>query len=176
MREFGDICQLGYVVADVDASVDAWSKQLDVGPWTIFRNVTLTCLYHGNPSAPRIDVALGYRGAMQIELIQQKNTSNSPYRRMIEQQNYGLHHTAFLSDAIDDDIERGRAVGLEPVCDIQQPDGTHYAYLQSSELGEHIYLELLGATDALKRMFQQGVNAAAHWDGSVGPTEIDMQT
>lgn len=175
MREFGDICQLGYVVADVDASVDAWSRQLDVGPWTIFRNVTLTCHYRGKPSDPLIDVALGYRGSMQIELIQQKDASDSPYRRMIEQQTYGLHHTAFLSEAIDEDIERGRSVGLEPVCDIRMPDGTHYAYLQSSELGDHIYLELLGATDTLKDMFKQGIAATADWDGTTGPTEIDMQ-
>lgn len=176
MREFGDIRQLGYVVADLDASVDAWSKQLDVGPWTIFRNVTLTCEYRGEPSAPLIDVALGYRGAMQIELIQQKNDAASPYRRMIEQGNHGLHHTAFLSDAIAEDVERGLAAGFDLVCDIRMPDGTRYAYLQSPELGDNTYFELLEATPAMQEMFRQGMDAAVEWRGDTGPTEFNMQS
>lgn len=72
MQGLGDIRQLGYVVADLDASIAAWSNQLGVGPWTVIRNVTLNCTYRGQPSEPLIDVALSYRGAMQIELIQKK--------------------------------------------------------------------------------------------------------
>lgn len=175
MHEFGDIQQLGYVVADLDASVRAWSTQLEIGPWSIFRNVTLTCEYRGSPSAPLIDVALAFRGAMQIELIQQKDESDSPYRRMIEQQSYGLHHFAFLSEAIHDDIETARGTGLQTVCDIRMPDGSRYAYLQSEALGNEVYIEIMEATPAMKAMFQTGPTTAAEWDGDTLPTEFDMQ-
>lgn len=93
---------------------------------------------------------------------------------MIETGFYGLHHTAFLSDAIDDDIERANTLGLELVCDIPMPDGARYAYLQSAELGEDIYIELLEATVMMKTLFKQGMGAAERWRDDTGPTELDM--
>ena len=178
-RGFGDIRQLGYVVADIDQAINAWTTQLAVAPWTVFRNVTLHCEYLGSPSQPIIDVAMAYRGEMQIELIQQKNDVPSPYRAMIESGRYGLHHTAYLSADIHGDIQRAQAQGLESVCDINMPDGARYAYMQSPDLGADVYIEFLQATLIMKTMFRRGIFAAAEWQQQAGTPakalDIDMR-
>src|SRR5882757_10225347 len=92
----GPIRQLGYVVENLDHAVQAWSAALGIGPWTIIRNVPLHSIYCGRSSQPLIDIALGYSGEMQIELIKQNNHAPSPYRPFIERGQYGLHHTAYV--------------------------------------------------------------------------------
>jgi hypothetical protein len=173
-RAFGDIRQLGYVVADLDASVRAWSRQLGVGPWTVFRNVPLQAHFRGEASTPLIDVAMSYRGPMQIELIQQRNDAPSPYRAMIENRRYGLHHTAYLSEHIENDVRRALAAGFGLACDIRMPGGGRYAYLQSPALGEDIYVELLEATPQIVALYNSGMADAASWDGTGDPTVIDF--
>ncbi len=179
VQGFGDIRQLGYVVADIDRAVDVWARQLGVAPWTIIRNVRLNCEYRGQPSQPLIDVALSYRGDMQIELIQQKNTAPSPYRKMIESGTYGLHHTAYLSRDIHADIARSQGQGLALVCDINMPDGARYAYMQSPELGDDVYLEFLQATIMMKAMFRRGIAAAEKGQSASRaarkPVELDLK-
>jgi hypothetical protein len=171
---FGDIRQLGYVVQDLGRAVETWTTQLGVGPWTIIRDITLQSVYRGEPSAPLVDIALAYRGDLQIELIEQRNTAPSPYRPYIERGHYGLHHTAFLSERIDADVGRAEAAGLEVVCDIRMPMGGRYVYLQSAGLGSQLYVELLEATPMLTQMFAQGIAAAAAWDGSGEPVVVDF--
>jgi len=173
-RGFGAVRQLGYIVENLEASVQAWSEQLGVGPWTIIRNVPLHSVYRGQPSTPLIDLALSYRGDVQVELIQQLNDAPSPYRAYIEQGRYGLHHTAFLCEQIEADVQRAEAQGLQVVCDIRMPTGGRYVYLQSPQLGEHLFIELLEATPQVLGMFAEGSAAAAAWNGRGGPTVIDF--
>ncbi|MGH8460998.1 MAG: VOC family protein [Stenotrophobium sp.] len=170
----GHIRQLGYIVEDVDGAVAAWSTRLKVGPWLIIRNVPLQAVYRGLSSVPVIDCAFAYRGEMQIELIQQKNDAASPYRAFIEQGRYGLHHTAFLSEQIADDVKRLQQAGLTLACDINMPTGGRYVYFDAAVPGEQTYIELLELTPALKQMFEQGMPAAASWDGRGAPTVIDF--
>ena len=101
---WGNVRQLGIVVENLDQAVAAWTRHQRVGPWLIMRNVTLPAVYRGQPTAPRIDIGFGYRGDLQIELIQQTNDAPSPYREFIDRGRYGLHHYAFLSDRIDDQV------------------------------------------------------------------------
>ena len=174
MSGFGNIRQLGYVVRDLRQAVDTWRSQIGVGPWMIIQNIALTCTYRGEPSVPLIDIALGYRGDMQIELIEQRNEAPSPYRPYIERGHYGLHHTAFLSERVDADVGRAESLGMQVVCDIRMPMGGRYVYLQSPGLGSQLYIEFLEATPALREMFAQGIAAAATWDGSGEPVVIDF--
>jgi methylmalonyl-CoA/ethylmalonyl-CoA epimerase len=169
----GEVRQLGYVVENLERSVEAWTGRLGVGPWTLIRNIPLHCVYRGVPSEPLIDIALGYRGAVQIELIQQKNDAPSPYRPYIERGDYGLHHTAFISGQIEEDVRRAQGVGLKLVCDIGMPSG-RYVYFEPAVPGERGFIELLEGTPAMLGMFEQGMRAAAEWTGGGEPAVIDF--
>lgn len=172
---WGPVRQLGYVVQNLDQAVEAWSRQLGVGPWTIMRNVELSSVYRGEPSRPVIDLALAYRGEQQIELIQQTNDAPSPYRPFIERGHYGLHHFAFLAEQIDEAAAQGQAAGLQMVCDIRMPGGNgRYVYFASPVQGEQTYVELLQATGMMKQMFAAGMLASKEWQGELKPMVFDL--
>jgi methylmalonyl-CoA/ethylmalonyl-CoA epimerase len=171
---FGNVRQLGYVVEALDEAIAAWSRKLGLGPWTIIRNVPLQMTYLGKQSQPVIDVALAFRGDVQIELIQQKNEAASPYRGFIEERRFGLHHIAFLVDDANAEIARAQHQGLELVCDIRMPTGGRYVYFKSPAPGETTFIEFLENNEQMKQMFAQGITAAAGWNGEGEPMVIDF--
>jgi len=162
-NDFGAIRQLGYLVENIEVAVDAWMDSLHVGPWTIIKNVPLACTYLGRPSQPVIDIALSYRGDIQIELIQQINEEPSPYTSYFQQKKFGLHHTAYISDDISGTLQQAENLGHRIVCDINMPGSGRYVYTQVDALGEDVFIEFLEATPTMLKMFQQGVPAAAQW-------------
>jgi len=172
--DFGPVRQLGYVVDDLGRAVEAWTRRLGVGPWTLIRNIPLHCHYFGKPSEPSIDIALAYRGEVQIELIRQTNEAPSPYLPFQRRGDYGLHHTAFLSARIDQDVARAEAAGLHLVCDIRMPTGGRYVYFEAPVPGERGFIELLEATPQMLGMFERGIAAAAAWDGSGEPLDLEF--
>ena len=173
-NQFGPIRQLGYLVKDIDAAVQAWMQHQGVGPWMIIKNVPLNCTYKGEKTQPMIDIALAYQGDMQIELIQQTNDQPSPYLYYFKQQIYGLHHTAYLCDDVDSAVNTAESYGHEVICDIRMSDGGRYVYTQIEALGENIFVEFLSATDRMKGMFTEGIKAAKAWTGNTDVTVIDM--
>ena len=158
---FGGIRQLGYVVADLDATIDEWRRRKGIGPWTIMRNVCLNAVYRGAPSRPLIDIALAYSGDVQIELIQQRNDAPSPYRARIQAHRYGLHHFAFLCADIADDVRRAESLGWQVVCDIRMPGSGRYVYLQSARFGDDFHIEFLEASPVMRRIFAVGMAETA---------------
>lgn len=172
----GPIRQLGYVVENVDAAVEAWQAALHVGPWTIIRNIELSCVHRGKPSKPLVDVALSYRGEQQIELIQQRNNAVSPYLPFIERGHFGLHHTAFLSDRMDEDIAELETRGMKRVCDIRMPGpgAGRYVYFASPIPGEQTFIELLESTLLVRTMFADGMADAREWQGQGRPISLNV--
>ena len=168
---FGRVRQLGHVVADIDEAMQEWVGQ-GVGPWMVMRRVHLNAVYKGQPSVPVIDVALAYKGDVQIELIRQHNTAPSPYLATIEQGSYGLHHLACLCDVIDADVDAALERGLQMVCDIHMM-GSRYVYLFDAERDE--YVELLPNSLMMRGMFAQGMRATRRWNkASAIPKQIDI--
>lgn len=58
-----------------------------------------------------MDVALGYQGDMQIELVAVTNNAPSPYRTEEGQGLSGLHHLARIVDDLDAAVTEGRIRG-----------------------------------------------------------------
>ncbi len=174
LARLGPVRQLGYVVEDLNAAVAAWQHQLGIGPWTILSGITLQCAFEGQASQPRIDIALAYRGEMQIELIQQHNDAPSPYLQHREHRQFGLHHTAFLSSDIDADVAALQAAGLTLACDIRMPMSGRYVYFRSPVAGEHSYIEVLEATAMMRQMFASGMARAQDWQGPAEPLHLSL--
>lgn len=170
--EFGPVRQLGHVVEDIAASIKAWEQQ-GVGPWLWMRNVRLKCSYLGGPSRPLIDVALSYRGDMQIELIQQHNDAPSPYLQTRDSGAFGLHHQAHLCPSVHRSVKQAEAAGMTVLCDIRMA-GSRYVYLQSGNAKEQ-YVELLPASLMMRSMFKRGAAASARWQGRGAPLVFDLK-
>jgi len=172
-RGFGPIRQLGYLVPDLDSAIDAWTRGFGVAPWTKLVGIALPATYRGAETIVRMEIALAYRGEVQIELIRQLDDAPSPYRSFIDAGRYGLHHVAHLSGDVEADVEHAVAAGLAVVFDIRMPDGGRYVYLEMPGLHD-VFVELLAATPTMLGMFEQGMAAAAVWDGTPRVSTIDV--
>lgn len=159
----GPVRQLGYVVDDIERWMEAMTRQMGLGPWTVFKHVELDCVYRGIKGNPRIHVALAYRGDLQIELIQPLDDEDSPYKHFAVRRQFGLHHTAFLCEDIERDVHNLTAAGLRKICDIQMPSGMgRYVYFESDLFGDGYYIELLEATGMMMNLYAAGVAAVGH--------------
>ncbi|MXO74336.1 VOC family protein [Altererythrobacter aerius] len=165
----GAIDQIGHVTADLDAAVAMWTSHLGVGPWTVYRNVRLTGDYRGLPADVTIDVALGYRGTVQIELIQPTSDAPSPYRDDDGTLREGVHHLAWVVEDFDTAVALLGAHGLAPVFKA----GNSASQVAYFEPAPGVVWELI-AGEGMRAMMDAGMAAAAGWDGRDPVTEIDL--
>lgn len=165
----GAIDQIGYVTADLDAAVAQWTQKLGVGPWTVFRNVSLPGVYRGEPTEVTIDVALSYRGGVQIELIEPTNAAPSPYRGPDGAVLEGIHHIAWLVDDLDAGVAEFAARGLKPLFRAGNA-ASQVAYFNPAP---GVIWELI-AGPGMRAMIDEGIAAAVNWDGRDPVTEIDL--
>ncbi|MFE2772641.1 VOC family protein [Microbacterium resistens] len=170
-RPYGQIAQLGYVVEDIEDGIRHWSDALGVGPWTLLRNVTIEGVSKGEPTVVTMDVALGYQGEIQIELIQQTSPTPSPYRGPDGVAVVGAHHVAWLTEDLDESVRRAETDGCTTIFRAENP-GSRVAYLTlPGEEGARIeFIESAAAAD----MIRVGIAASKDWDGRDPVQEIDF--
>lgn len=165
-RRLGKIEQIGYVVADIEAACRTWAGTQGVGPWLLSRDLEFSGTYDGEPTSPRLHVALAYQGDVQIELIQQLDDSPSPYRSYLRQGCPGIHHIGYcVEDDIDGRIEQARSQGLDLRFDIRGQGGMRFAYVSLPGMAP-VFLELIETPPWLRETFDQLRAAAAAWDGA----------
>lgn len=167
---FGQVEQIGYVVADLDAAVARWSERLGLGPWTVFRSTRLEGHFRGTPTRVMMDVALAYQGSLQIELIHVRSDTPSPY--MVDGRPLtGVHHIAWVVDDLDRTVAGAEVRGLQPVFRAGN-EAVRVAYLESPGEDGVLYELIEGA--AMREMIAAGIAATAAWDGRDPITEIDL--
>ncbi|MDP6978541.1 MAG: VOC family protein [Myxococcota bacterium] len=98
---FGPIRQVAYVAEDIDAAMQAWNRQMGVGPFAVARDVTpfRGAKYRGESCEDlRLNLGFGYLGEIQLELIEQLDDRPSIYKEMLDRGNRGAHHYCFAVD------------------------------------------------------------------------------
>ena len=166
---FGPVHQLGYVVRDIEATMNHWTQAMRIGPFYYMERVPLAEFrYMGESGRAEGSVALTYSGEMQIELIQQRNEEPSAFRNFLAAGHEGLHHIGFLSDHYDSDLQRAMEAGMR----VQQSGiagipGARFAYFASTGYpGTMLKLtEIVAGNRDLYGMIRK---EAQRWDGS-GP-------
>lgn len=168
------IAQIGLVVTDLDAAIRRWHTTVGLGPWTVYRNVSMQTEYRGRPGVVTIDVGLAQQAETQIELIQPTNDGPSPYRDDDGRAREGLHHLAWLSDDLDATLKEVTANGLKLVFRAESP-GTRVAYVeQENEPG--LLFEYIESPQN-REQIAAAVEAARSWDGREPiTTTIDLAT
>lgn len=165
------IDQLGFVVASLDEAVAAWTRRFGVGPWTVYRNVTMEGTCRGAATTVTIDVALGYRGGEQIEFIEVLSTTPSPYQDEAGRPLEGLHHLAWIVDDLDAEVAALKAEGLVPVFSASNA-AVRVVYLGDPAAPGTLFELIEG--EGQRAMHSAGLAAAAAWDGSAAITEYDF--
>ena len=157
---FGSISQLGYLTDDIETTARFWTDTSGIGPWTLMQGVVMAATMDGAPSNIEIDVALAYKGDVQIELIKPLNDAPSPYREYVEAGIWGLHHVQFTTGDMAASIKKAEQAGLNAACTIDQGGGV-YTYLR----GPGIWFELIEASEGLLGLYQMIKGNSEDWDG-----------
>ena len=165
-RHFGAIRQLGYVVHDIEAAMDYWSKTLGVGPWFYNPKVPIkNYVYKGESHEPHNSVALANSGYVQVELIQTRNDVPSMYRDFLKAGNTGLQHVAYWTSNYDADLERLLGDGFKPVMSGEVGEKGRFIYFDT-EYHPGTVIELSEVAGPKGKMFDLIRQASEAWDGS----------
>lgn len=166
-RFFGPISQAGYVVRDINQSIEHWATELGIGPF--FR------LDHARPDnyryagalqerGPDLTIALAYSGDLQIELIQQNDDAPSLYKEFLAEVGGGLHHWCFFTNSYSADYQRSIDRGLQIGHEGSFGDDTRFVYFRTDP---HVgtMSELAELSPATLDLFEALRVAARDWDG-----------
>ncbi len=164
-RFFGEIRQLGYVVDDIEAAMDYWSRTLGVGPFFYKERVPIeNYRYRGEAHTPHNSVALANSGPLQIELIQTRNDAPSMYRDFRQAGHRGLQHVAYWTQSYDEDLTRLVAEGFMPVMSGEVGERGRFVYFDT-EYHPGTVIELSEVAGPKGRMFDMIRQASQDWDG-----------
>lgn len=159
------IVQMAYMVQDIHQAMADWSSLYGVGPFFLNENyVGDNSLYRGKSDNTAIDVAMGYSGHMQIELIQVKTKAPSVYHEGIERFGYGFHHVGIVAQDFDRDLESWQQKGFDIVMSGNIKDTSlSYAYLEKPDSFPG-YMELIPPAIVSAMMIPM-YRASVGWSG-----------
>lgn len=164
-RFFGQIRQAGYVVRDIEAAMDHWSKTLGIGPWFYNERVPIrNYTYRGEAYEVHNSVALANSGPLQMELIQTRNDAPSMYRDFLQAGNTGLQHVAYWTEDYEADLARLTAQGFKAVMSGEVGEKGRFVYFDT-EYHPGTVIELSEVAGPKGRMFDLIRNASLDWDG-----------
>ncbi|MFN8627589.1 MAG: VOC family protein [Candidatus Binatia bacterium] len=175
-RLFGPIRQIAYIVDDVDASMQAWHRQMGVTPFVVIRhcNPFAEMTYRGKPCAGvEMSIALSMIGPVQLEFIQQHCDTPSIYREALARNHRGLHHYSFYSREFDALYRHALENGMEAVVTSGPPGMLGMAYVESTTI-PGLICELVRSNDMTEGMFDRLAAHCASWDGAHWLLEQDL--
>lgn len=159
------IIQIAFVVRDVRASVESYAKSMGAGPFFHLEHVPLeNPNYRGRALAPDFSVAVGFSGAVQIELIEQHCDTPSIYKEFLDAHGEGYHHVWRHVQDFDRALADYEALGFETPWRVDCVGLGRCAYIDThGKAGRYIELlefspELLAAWDEMERI-------SDGWDG-----------
>lgn len=164
-RFFGEIRQAGYVVDDIEAAMDYWSRKLGIGPWFYNERVPIrNYTYRGEPYEVHNSVALANSGPLQMELIQTRNDAPSMYRDFRQAGRTGLQHVAYWTQDYDADLERLTAQGFKAVMSGEVGERGRFVYFDT-EYHPGTVIELSEVAGPKGKMFDLIRESSIGWDG-----------
>jgi hypothetical protein len=162
-HSFGTIGQIAYLVGDLDSSIDHWSRYAGIGPWTVYKNVTMNGHWRGQDTVITMNVGLSYQDDLQIELIEVTSDTISPYQHLDGGKIIGMHHMAWMIEDFDAHVAKAKANGMTQVFFAENP-ASKVAYFEAS--GEPgILFEFIQTPPMIAEGFAQGRAASRAWDG-----------
>lgn len=162
MKRYKRVNQLGFVVPDMEEGMKKYGEIYKIKKW--YRPVNEPqgeLFFEGKPfKDPRYDMAIGYCGKTEIELITVGDVDNLYSRFLKINPNGGLHHISFFVKDLAKWIEEYKALGFE-VTQNGVVNGKHskcyFAYM--TKKGDNLGCIVEGAELRLGKMRLKSRNA-----------------
>jgi len=152
-KRFGDVRQIAYVVKDIDAAIAHW-QTLGIGAFMVSRNISpmKNTYFRGNKAgAAPVNMAFGYSGNMQIELIEPLHDHASLYTEAINGPNKGVHHYAICVDNFAAEYHYALDNGFHAVVDSGIDGLARMSYVENLETG--LIIEMIEWNDLTRPYF-----------------------
>jgi hypothetical protein len=161
---YGSILQQSYLVNDIRAAAERFSRTLGIGPFVLLENLMLEhVLYRGRPAEMVLSAALAQAGNIQIELIQQHSDGPSCYRDTYPDGQEGFHHVAFICGDFVAERARYEAMGC-PTAMIFGSIETRTCYMDARHLTGGM-VELYSDYQGIRNLYRIVAERAAAWNG-----------
>ena len=157
--------QVCWVVPDMEASIEFWSRSAGVGPFFWFDGVDCADGRHrGAPAEfPDVTAAIAYAGDLQIELVCQDNDQPGVFRDVFAQGESGLHHMAVVCTDYEAERDAYIARGADLAFEARVGNSRTCWVDTTATLG--FMVELLEPSPAREAGFAAMRAAAQSWDG-----------
>lgn len=164
----GKRVQLAFVVPDLDAAMEFWTKTMKVGPFIVIEKSVgdRRVVHRGKDTQMDMSLAFSYLGDIQIELVWQSNSEPSPYKEFLDSGQQGFHHFAFWPEDFEGTCRHFESSGYSEVCSIYMRDGTRNVAYYDSPKGFGPMVEIVPMTPARMAYFSRIQRLANTWDGS----------
>jgi len=107
--------QLGIIVKSLDASQPYYAEVMNIRPWYRTHIVEQEIYYKDRRIDLELDIAVGYSGPLQFELIEVVRGEENAYTELIHTRGEGLHHVGFIVSHIDEKTEVLREAGFRRI-------------------------------------------------------------
>lgn len=161
------VCQIAWVVDDLDAAVRHWQETARIGPFFVGEHVGglfAEAEHRGNPLELDISCALAQSGAVQIELIKQHGATPSPYRDVFAEGESGLHHICSFVDDIEAECHNYQEHGFD-LAMTAMVAGAKAVYVDTRPTFGCM-IELMAPSEFIQRAYAGVAAAAENWDGT----------
>jgi Glyoxalase/Bleomycin resistance protein/Dioxygenase superfamily len=160
---YGPICQTAFIVPDIDAGIDYWTRVMRVGPFFKFPKIEFSeADFRGKPQVPNFEAAIAYSGELNIELI--KPIGPSIFKEFLDAGCKGVHHVAAFTENMQAAQTAVQAVGGRRVQGGTVADGSMIAYYEMGG-AENVILEIAYLKPPAIGLFAAVKQAGATWDG-----------
>lgn len=166
---FSGFDQISFASDDLEGAIAFWEQQMGVGPWTVFRGLTLAMRYDGRRIGLPAHVAVAWHDGRIVELIEVAGDGPSPFHDALNRPIVGLQRLASVTDDIERDAAMAEARGMERFAD-GEAVGQRFVYFRSPS-APGVILELLERTPMFAELAErlQARAAAYHAPASVAP-------
>ena len=162
---FSPIVQNGYVVRDLERSMDHWTQKCGIGPFFLLEHINFAKLmFRGQPTKIDMTAAIAYWGDVQVELIYQHDKAPSIYTEFAAAKGEGLQHVGVMTDSVDEHLAQLAKHDVEPVQWGATATGIRFAYVNTDQHPGGM-IELIERGPAIDAFFGMAREAARTWDG-----------
>lgn len=169
----GSVVQIAFVVRDLGVAMNHWITVGGAGPF-FKAALAVPCRYRGHPAVSSVTIAVGFMGAMMIELVEPRDAGPNIYADFLKARGEGLHHLQLYAADLDRAVARFADAGSPLLSD--NGGGPYGRSLFVDSLDALGYYIELGSYPAPLRALIDRVHAAhVRWDGedSVRPYPLD---
>ncbi len=109
------VTQMGFVVQSLETSCTFYGGLLNIKKWYRTKITECNYRYKGKPVEMLLDIAVGYSGKTQVELIKVTGPDDNIYYDLNGRDGIGFHHFGVVVNDLKKHISGMKAAGINPL-------------------------------------------------------------